>query len=350
MNFAGQNHRILQSYNKILVFFSSQPRYVSWLIKGGFIVLFALLIWYQIFQRKDFDTLKEAFLGELNGKNRVWLFYTFLLVPVNWAAETLKWLHLIRHSEKISFWKAYEAVLAGVTFSSFTPNRVGEFGGRILFLKPENMAKGIISTFVGSWAQQAIIVSLGYLGCVYFLYLFYSIEKYLLTGIFFIALLLIVTILYIFLNLEMFVPRFRKIQFFYRFPSLLKHVNTIRLYTKKDLQKTLFWALMRYLIYCVQYYFMLRFFGINVPILGGASGIATIYLVQTSIPLPPVMGLLARNEVALQVWGKFGANPISISATTISLFAINLIIPAFIGLILILKANLLKSLGYEKVS
>jgi hypothetical protein len=350
MNFAGQNHRILQSYNKILVFFSRQPRYISWLLKGSFIALFALLIWYQIFQREDFETLKQAFLLELNGKNRIWLLLTLFFVPLNWAAETLKWLHLIRHSEDISFGKAYEAVLAGVTFSSFTPNRVGEFGGRILFLKPENVAKGIISTFVGSWAQQAIIVSLGYLGCVYFLYLFFTIEKYLLVGIFFIALLLIVIILYIFLNLEMFVPRFKKIRFFYRFPSLLKHVNTIRLYTKEDLQKTLFWACIRYIIYGIQYYFMLRFFGINVPILGGASGIATIYLVQTSIPLPPVMGLLARNEVALQVWGKFGANPISASATTISLFAINLIIPAFIGLIFILKANLLKSFGYEKIS
>jgi uncharacterized membrane protein YbhN (UPF0104 family) len=340
----------LQSYNKILVFFSGQPRYISWLIKGGFIALFALLIWYQIFQREDFHTLKQAFLTELNGENSIWLYLTLFFVPINWAAETLKWLHLIRHSENLSFWKAYEAVLAGVTFSAFTPNRVGEFGGRILFLKPENIAKGVISTLIGSWAQQAILVSLGYLGFVYFLLIFGDIEKYLLLGIFFTALLLTVTIFYIFLNLEMFVPLFKKIRFLYRFPSLLKHVNTIRLYTKEDLRRTLFWACVRYAIYCVQYYFMLRFFGINVPIGSGVSGIATIYLVQTSIPLPPVMGLLARNEIAMQIWGRFGANPISSSATTISLFAINLIIPAFIGLIFILKANLLKSLGYEKIS
>jgi Lysylphosphatidylglycerol synthase TM region len=340
----------LQSYNKILEFFKQQPRYVTWLLKGGFVILFILLIWYQIFKREDIAIIKNAFLTELKGQHSAWFIFTLLLLPINWAVETLKWLHLIRHNESISFWQAYKAVLAGVTFSVFTPNRVGEFGGRILFLKSENTIKGIFSTVVGSWAQQVILISFGYIGFIYFMYVQWHTEKFILVGIFFLALLFIFLLFFVFLNLEIVVPIFKKIRILYRFPSLIRNINIIRIYTKEDLRRTMFWAFVRYIIYCLQYYFMLRFFGINVPILRGISCIATIYLVQTSVPLPPVFGLLARNEIALQVWGLSDANPISSSATTISLWIINLIIPAFIGLIFILKANLLKSLGYEKIS
>ena len=345
-----QNESILQSYNKILLFFRKQPRYISWLIKGGSLVLFALLIWYQIFNRNNFETIRITFLSELKGKHIAWLLLTFLFLPFNWASETLKWLHLIRHNEDISFWHAYKAVLAGVTFSLFTPNRIGEFGGRILFLKSENALKGVFSTIVGSWAQQIMLVSFGYLGFIYFLFALWHIEKFILLGILLLALLLLSSMFFIFLNLEIVVPLFKKIRFLYHFPSLIKSINIIRQYTKAELSRTLFWAFIRYSIYCLQYYFMLRFFGINVPIGAGVSCIATIYLVQTSIPLPPIFGLAARGEIALQIWGLFGANPVSILAATFTLWIINLIIPALIGLIYILKANLLKSLGYEKIS
>jgi hypothetical protein len=144
------------------------------------------------------------------------------------------------------------------------------------------------------------------------------------------------------------VPIFKKIRFLYRFPRLIKSVNVIRQYKRSDLAKTLMWAFIRYTIYSVQYYMMLRFFGIDVPILRGMACIATIYLLQTSIPLPPVVSLLARGEVAIKIWGLFQANEISILAATFTLWVINLILPSFIGLILILNANVLKTIGFNK--
>lgn len=286
----------------------------------------------------------------MQGRHALWLVLTLILLPFNWVAETLKWLPLIRHSEEISFGKAFKAVLAGVTSSLFMPNRIGDFGGRLLFLKPKNAMKGVFSTFVGSWAQQIVLITFGFLGFAYFLITLWQIEVYILQGIIFLGLVLIVLLFTMFLNLEIVVPIFKKFRFLYRFPRLIKNINVIRQYSRKDLQKTLFWAFVRYWVYAVQYYFMLRFFGIHVPILRGVSCIATIYLLQTSIPLPPVLGLLARGEIALQIWGLFNANKISILAATFTLWIINLIIPALIGLFFILKVNMLKSFGYEKSS
>jgi Lysylphosphatidylglycerol synthase TM region len=338
----------LKILRKIQLFFRSQPRYIAWFLKVLVVFLFGLLLWYEIFQRENFQELKAVFLKEMRGENVIWLYLTLILMPINWATETLKWLPLIKLTEPISFKTGFKAVLAGVTFSLFMPNRVGEFGGRILFLRRRNALKGMFTTFVGSWAQQTVLITFGFFGFAYFLIDLWKVEFYVLQAVFFIGFLTITLLFFLFLNLEMMVPIFKKISFLYRFPRLIKGVSVIRTYKRRDLAKTLMWAFIRYAIYSLQYYMMLRFFGIEVPILRGLSCIATIYLLQTSIPLPPIISLLARGEVAIKIWGLFHANEISILAATFTLWVINLILPSFIGLILILNANLLKTIGFNK--
>ena len=41
---------------------------------------------------------------------------------------------------------------------------------------------------------------------------------------------------------------------------------------------------LRYMTYSIQYYFLLKFYGIHPPLLLGLAGIATIFFVQASIP------------------------------------------------------------------
>jgi uncharacterized membrane protein YbhN (UPF0104 family) len=322
---------------------------VSWLIKGLIAALFLTLLWYDLFKRENFDEISALFLSELRGENTFWLIATLIFLPLNWSAETLKWLPLVRRVQPLSFWAALRAVFAGVTFSLFFPNRTGEFGGRILFLKKKNAFKGVISTFIGSWAQQLVLITFGFLGFIYFLITLWDTDKIVVDTIITLGAGVIGLLFLMFLNLEAIVPVFRKIRFLYRFPRLIKSVGMLRLYTRRELFESLFWSFVRYLIYSVQYYFMLRFFGIDVPILRAASCISTIYLLQTSIPLPPVVGLLARGEVALKIWGLFTKNDLSILAATFSLWVINLIIPAFIGLVFILRANFFQTKKDEKV-
>jgi len=109
----------------------------------------------------------------------------------------------------------------------------------------------------------------------------------------------------------------------------------------------LLYATMRYGVYTFQYYLMLRFYGIDAPVLAALSGIATIYLMQTSIPVPPLFGLFARGEIALFVWGFFSTNELNILAASFTLFLINLSIPALLGSVFIVQTNVMKSLGYE---
>ncbi len=76
--------------------------------------------------------------------------------------------------------------------------------------------------------------------------------------------------------------------------------------------------------------------------------IGTIFLVQTSIPLPPIWSLLVRGQAALYFWGLFAVSPIAILASTFALWVINLILPALFGLVLLMATNIPKTMGYEE--
>ena len=282
---------ILTTFRKIISYLQRQPAYVNWLLKASIAALFCGYLYMEILGRKDFGEIRQTFLSQLGKPERTrWLVLLIVLMPFNWAAETRKWISLVRKVEYLSFWQAFKAVLAGVAFSLFTPNRVGEFGGRILFVRPRNALKAALSTLVGSFAQQLILIGFGFVGFVYFLVRLWTIETWILQGIIFLGALLILLLAFAFLNLNLIVPIVKKVAFLHRFKKVIRNVHIVRKYSTSELNETLLWASIRYLIYCSQYYFALKFFGIDVPVLDSAACIATVYLLQTSIPLPPLVG------------------------------------------------------------
>lgn len=100
------------------------------------------------------------------------LLLVMLLMGVNWAIEARKWQILVRPFESLSFRKAFYSILAGVSISIITPNRIGEYGGRILYLKNKNRLRGVSVTGVGSLSQFTTTMLFGLLGCLYFMYAF----------------------------------------------------------------------------------------------------------------------------------------------------------------------------------
>jgi MFS family permease len=262
----------------------------------------------------------------------------------------LKWQVLIKDFEKLSFGKAYQAILSGITFSLFTPNRIGEYGGRILLVKPENNWKAVIATLVGSFSQLLVLLSCGILGLLLFIYLFLEIDQWIWLSIFFVGILFTFLMLFCFYNIDLVIPIVKRIPFAYKLRRFVKDVNVLRNYSSSILSLALLFSFLRYVTYTLQYFFMLQFFGIKVSIIKGLAGIATIYLLQTSIPLPPIWDLFARGQIALEIWGFSSENEIGILASTFTLWVLNLIIPALIGTIFIVRINVLQSLGYEKTN
>ncbi|MEM9982036.1 MAG: lysylphosphatidylglycerol synthase domain-containing protein, partial [Bacteroidota bacterium] len=268
-----------------------------------------------------------------------------LLIPINWGLETLKWRSLLQGFSDYSFWRTYKAILVGITVGLFTPNRVGEYGGRVLMVAPEHNWKAVVATMVGSFSQLLVLIAFGILGTTYFCSTFLKLSPYLLYILSSLGLLLIVLLLFCFYNIDLLTTIAKRISWTKYFKKYVKDLNVLTDYPANILSKTLGYALLRCVVYFVQYYLMLRFFGIDAPLLTGFAGIATVYLIQTGIPLPPLLDLLARGEIALFVWSYFTTDEVAVLATSFTLFILNLIVPALIGALFIFKINILKSLG-----
>ncbi len=334
-------------YKHLCALFQNQPRTVVRILKLLLVVFFGFLLWYDVFRHKQISEISLQFQTAWHTEQWRFFVFTCALMPLNWILETRKWLVLVNKFERLTLPAGLRAVFAGVTFSLFFPNRIGEFAGRILFLKSKNSWRGTIATIVSSWAQQFILITFGFLGFVYFMIRSWQVEKIILDVIVGMGVMFVSLILFLFLNLEAVVPIVKRMGSLRKFPGFVKKVQFLRRYTKKELAATLLWAFIRYGVYSVQYYLVLRFFGIEAPFVRAFSCIATIYLLQTSIPLPPVMGLMARGEIALKIWGAFSTNTVGILAATFTLWVINLIIPAIIGLFFILKKHVLKPVHHD---
>ena len=86
---------------------------------------------------------------------------------VNWFLEALKWRFLISKIEKVSILRSLRAVFSGITVSAFTPNRIGEYGGRIFCLEKADRIKGALITVIGSMAQLITTIIFGLIGLLY---------------------------------------------------------------------------------------------------------------------------------------------------------------------------------------
>ena len=318
-------------------------------LKIGVALLLCWALYQQLLGRVDASSLWTSLYQLSIGPSNWYVFLVLLLMPLNWILEAVKWQMLIPKAHRVSGNKAIWAIFSGVTFSIFTPNRTGDYLGRILLVKAESNWNVFAATVAGNICQLIALLSFGWLGLLYYTQntLTISWQDY--------KVFLIITCLgTIFLFLSLLYIR-RIIQWFGKWRFLQKfHLNlqgyleVFASYSYKTLLKALGWAALRYWVYALQYLLMLHFAQIEVDIITGFAGIATIFLVQSSIPLPPALGLLARGEIALLIWGPYSDDPIRILAASFGLFIINLTLPALLGLVAIARVNILKSLGYEK--
>src|SRR5688500_1514965 len=130
-----------------------------WMIS---IILLALMA-YQLWSRSDhFQTFQIG-----SWRQAGWyLAVVIVLMPVNWWLETLKWHGFLSVHAKVNFGRAFKAVTSGIALSLFTPNRIGEYGGRILFMPYAIRWPVVFSTLMGSISQNLVAFAMGITGFI----------------------------------------------------------------------------------------------------------------------------------------------------------------------------------------
>jgi uncharacterized membrane protein YbhN (UPF0104 family) len=269
-----------------------------------------------------------------------WSLITFciLLVPVNWAFETIKWRYLIRSIEKVSFWEAYKGVITGVTFGLVTPHSLGDFAGRILQMKGAERLKSIGSAVLGKFSQFAITLLFGLTAIVYLLLGssgkedFKTVYIAALSG----ALTGIVCVLFFIYRKEIFF----KIK---RYEVLRKIMASFELpgdYRYPDFIKISWYSFLRYLVFTLQFFMLLLAFNAGNNYLVLLMGVFFVFFIKSVIPTFFDLGV--REASALYFFSHFGLSNEKILVASLCLWAINILLPALAGMFLIFKIKIFR--------
>ncbi len=319
---------------------SKRPK-ILWLFKVLLLTLVAYVLYDQVIMHQDMDIIQFQLNQGLKSGNWMYLALCALFMPINWLLESIKWRTLVLPWQNISLKDAIKAIYAGISVGLVTPARIGEYGGRLLLIQGDDRSKSIPATLVSSVSQNISNIIGGYIGAMIFCFCYFSVNRFVYIAGSILGLLVIIMITMLFFNISKL-----NLDWLNRWKwgkLLNKQAHVLSLYDKRILQKVLTLSHLRYLIYCSQYVLILYFLGIELSILAAFSGVAVIYLLQSGIPLPPMLSVVARGELAVIIWSIFTANVGGILVATFGLWIINLVIPALLGLLIVLNVNTLKS-------
>lgn len=312
-----------------------------WIIaaKALMLILLCWAIYWQLFNNNRSDLIGDIINKQFQAEHWLYSLIAIVLIILNFGCETKKWLTLTNFFYKLSFKKAYKAVLAGTTMAFFTPNRIGEYGGRILFVPQKYMVETVAITMVSGLAQQLITLLFGL--CSLFILKDVLLEKSIFSEtqygiIAFITWVLTIALFFIYFNVK------HAINFIPKIKLLKKHLAklvVLQRYSKITLLKVMLWAGLKYLVFSTQFFCLIIAFG--VPFQYWFIWLSMLsFLLQTLIPSVSLFELGVRGNVVLFTFAAFTHLKIEILAASVTLWIFNLLIPAIIGAFFILKINL----------
>ena len=309
-----------------------------------------LFIYRQVFQSGDFIYLSQRIavkFGDFSFRARV--LAAILLMPLNWGLEAYKWQLLIGYVEKVKYYDAVRSVLTGISMSLFTPNRVGEFFGRVFTLKLNDPFKGVLLTIAGSISQLMATLLFGMLSLLFFIRTYTAYTElwfsYLYAGIVMFVLLLCVLMVMLFLRAPLLSagvhslirPGWKRIH---------EYISVLQAVRRSTLLKVLLLSLSRYMIFSTQFYILLTTFDLDIPFPDAFILISMTYFVVTAIPTVALIDLGIRGSVAIYFISMYFPDKsfvaTSILYATTLIWIINLAFPALLGLLFINRFTVIR--------
>ena len=292
--------------------------------------------------------LAQGYLVWMNNKQQfvTILIFVLLLLPLNWFLEVWRWKILCHPLYELSWRKSIQGVLYGIMVGLVTPNRLGEIGGKIAvlptFLGPSCLScsgVGALAQLIANWfwgGIALIVIPAGLIGL-----------KLAWLGGIILASTCIAALLFVNINNKvgqkfLFKSRIKKV-LFWLFNSInlpQQNIELTKNITSKNLAVVLLLSLLRYVVYALQYWLILILF--CPPIMSMPQyGIPTIAAVLFIQQIAPTVGLLEpalRGTIAAVVLKQTVCSiPQSAVAATILLWAVNLLLPTFLGWFLYFK-------------
>lgn len=266
------------------------------------------------------------------------LLLIFLMMLLNWFLESLKWKFLIKPVQKISTWSAIESVFCGLTLAVFTPNRIGEYGGRIFFLPPRKRILGIISMAIGAIGQMVVTNLLGSIAILWFIGQYVEMSFWLYYGVFILVIVYCLFFLLFYFNISLLLILLNKIKSLKRFQKFFKILGR---YHNRELCIVFGYSILRFVVFTSQYCLIIGLLIPSIPILPMVMMIFILFFIQSALPSLDLLDVGVRTMTATYIFSFITSkeNEIAIMAATASIWLINLIIPAILGSVFVFKLN-----------
>ena len=268
----------------------------------------------------------------------------FILMFVNWSLEASKWKISVQQVQPVGFFKALKAVFSGVSFSVTTPNRTGEYLGRVLYMEEGNRLRVISLTILGSISQLIITIFFGVLGlfilreqidkAVLPVWLEWVKNLGLIIGM---AGLIFLTLFYFRIGWL--------VKWIDRLPAIKKYNWLINELEKADttlLIRLLSISMLRYIVFATQYFLLFHFFGVEVNWWQGFWATSIVFCIMAITPTIELFEVVKKAFVTTEIFAIFTVNTLGIGFVTTTIWFINLVVPAAIGSLLILGIKFFK--------
>ena len=315
------------------------------IIKLLIVVLSFWFLYQKIFDNDSIEEIKLQFLALFeNKRSHIDLFFVFGLMLVNWSIDAFKWRFLISKIEKVSFWLSLKAVFLGITVSMFTPNRVGEFGGRVFCLSHADRIKAVLITIFGNVNQLFITLIFGLVALVLFaseysMSVLPSLFSNTLLLTFF-ALIIIICLLVGLFNTSRF------LEVLTRWKTLKKYTEycqTLDVFTNRDILAVLGLSITRYFVYSYQFFMLLKYTGLDISFLDSMIMSSLTFFSMSVIPSIALTEIGVRGSVSVFFFGFISDNVLGIMTAAFSLWFINLVLPAIVGTLFVYQLKFFRT-------
>ncbi len=321
-------------------YYQKIKRFVNYVLGPLLFVLIAFSIYQQLHLQKNLPQNWQTLKDSLKGGGRWWLLLSVLLMFVNWGIEAFKWKLLVNHLMPINYFKSLLSVLAGVSFTMLTPNRMGEFLGRVLYMPDGSRIRAATLTAMSSMSQLMITMLAGVVGVWILQHKMADSNEWpwLLTNVvFYGTLLVLVATVLLYFNIGSLIRLFEKWPPFSKYAFYVHAVGEIQ---ASELMKILGISALRYLVFLVQYLAVFGALGIAISPQSMFAATAAMFLILAIVPSASLAELGIRGQTSLFVFGLFSTDSLGILVASGFIWFINIILPALAGSLILLSVKL----------
>lgn len=297
-----------------------------------------LLIFYHLYHKLSTSTQLAFDLDAIQYNIRkgglMFPLVSLVLMFVQWAIEALKWRRIFSTVHfKMNWAASLKMIFAGLSFSFVTPNRMGEFIGRVVYLPSEKKGIGTAFTVYNSIVQ--ISVYCFFASIAFYFYDVSLLSEKLSTSIaewidilkMFAVLISFTCIVFFFMQQRLFTFLFNA-HFLKRFTNVWRDCMQISLDTSIVL---LGLTMLKTMIIVLQYWIVFSWLGVDLPFISTFAGVSLMMFGLVVFPSISFVEIGLRWEFSYLLFSVYTTNLLGITIGASIIWLLNVVLPAIIG-------------------